>query len=514
MAVVAMNRYELRAHIYRDVQLMLSFYLGDSIDLDVPDFHHELWDELIGILDTVNSPDFVVGILKKLLAVPREHAKSTLIKLAVILFMRYSKLRFTAYASNSQPLALNAMRDIYNWFTSPQDTELYGPTQKIKYNESEGLMILMIPLADGTYKRITFKALGADTQIRGMLVDNMRPDFLIFDDIETNATAESKTVQARIDAWALGEAIKAMAKCGVCIFIGNMIRDTTLLARLSKELEWLPTVLGSIVRDSDGNLRPLWIGRWTLDSLLENYRSYRRLGLGHVWEAEMMNLTAKDVLGERLPTDMRPSIDETSILEAGFLCLDPAFGEKAWNDESAITVHVRLAGGDIPIVVDSERGRWGEQELFDRMLSMSLRWGIRTWVIESVAAQRLLIPLFRLTFVTRGMPDSGVIMLPIVAGRESKASRIVAFRDAVSKRSYAIAESQQDLFNKLEDYYAGTKEHDDLCDSAAYGLLAWQMHGELVTAMGITDVAGSLFPEHIGQQASQDTSTALIGGIS
>src|SRR3546814_8608856 len=46
--------------------------------------------------------------------------------------------------------------------------------------------------------------------------------------------------------------------------------------------------------------------------------------------------------------------------EACFLCLDPAFGEEAVNDESAITVHMIQKDGP-PIVVDYFKGQVSEK---------------------------------------------------------------------------------------------------------------------------------------------------------
>jgi hypothetical protein len=179
-------------------------------------------------------------------------------------------------------------------------------------------------------------------------------------------------------------------------------------------------------------------------------------------------------------------------IEAGFLTLDPAFGLKAWNDESAITCHVRMIGGDIPIVAEKWHGRAKEESVFDEMLAMSYRWGITTWCIEAVAAQQLLIPLFRAYLVQRGMSADLFLMIPITGGKESKASRIVAFRSSCANGSYAIVEEEQDLVERLEKYTPDTKEHDDVCDSAAFGMLVWALHGMLIKGQGRVDIAGIL----------------------
>lgn len=487
---VIVDKAELLAAIRNDCATMLAFYLAEDLTLEVPPVHEEVWAELLELLETVNSPQFIVGTLRKLLAIPRGHAKTTLIKLAVILFMRYSPLSFTAYVSRTFSIALNAIKDIRDWLQSPQETELYGPAVVEKSSETDGLFIMTIHVPGKlTPKRIVLKALGQGTQIRGLNIHSQRPDLLVFDDIEDQSTLEP-TVQSKLDSWALGTAIKAMAKRGVVIFIGNMIAETTLLARLTKDPKWNPTVFGSIVRDKEGNLKPLWDGLWTVESLLSEYRDYRGIGQGHVWEAEMMNLTHEAVLSESMGNAIRPSMPNPEDIEAGFICLDPAFGLKSWNDESAITVHVKIKGMSIPTVVQSRTGRMKETQIFDAMVEFSYYWGITSWVIESVAAQRLLIPLFKMLGMSREIPEGVFLYLPVTGGKESKASRITAFRNAVIQQSYAIVEDEVDLADRLSKYSASSAEHDDLCDSAAYGILAWSLYGSIVKDRGRSDVAG------------------------
>ncbi len=487
---VTFEREQLLAAIRVDCEVFLAVYLGEELTLEIPDFHKELWDEFLDLLHRVNDPTMLTGVLKKLLGVPREHAKTTLVKLAIILLFRYSRLSFCAYVSNTHGAALNAIKDIRDWFRSPNDANLYGETEVLKSSETDGLFILNIGLADGTRKTVILRAFGVGTQIRGTLIMSKRPDILVFDDVESNETASNPQQQMKLDTWCMGTALKSMAKLGICIFIGNMINKTTLLARLAKEKEWNPTVFGSIIR-RDGTLRPLWEGRWTLNALLEDYATFRRLGTGHVWEAEMMNLTAEDLFGASFDSIVSPPTPMPEHIIGGFICLDPAFGLNAWNDDSAITVHALLEGMDIPIVVDSTVGKWREERLFDEMLAMSYKWGLATWIIESQAAQKLLLTVFRQVCVIRGMSPETFIMLPLLAGRDSKYARIIAFREAVATGSYAIAEDQTELITLL-DTYSVAVEHDDLVDSGSFGLRVWDLHGSLVKALGRQDIAGRL----------------------
>lgn len=490
---VDVDRNQLLEAIRRDCLTFFAFYIGDELTLEVPDFHVEIWEELLGIIEQVNHPDFLIGHLQKLFAVPREHSKSTLAKLAVILFMRYSVLSFTLYVSKTATIAQAACRDVVEWMKSPQEIAVYGSPDIIKKSETEGLWILDIYLANGFKKRIILRAAGAGHQVRGLLVDNKRPELIIMDDIEDLDTADNGPQQAKLDAWALGSLMKASARRSVRLFLGNMIRSSTLLARLAKDPSWNPTVFGSLVRDKETKeLKPLWEGRWTVEALLAEYRSFRRIGKGHIWEAEMMNLSADDILTQKLDDAIIvPQVNPEEVT-SGFICLDPAFGLKSWHDESAITVHVRKNGFDLPICVDSRAGRMSEEQIFDTLIELSYYWNLATWVIESVAAQRLLLSLFRLMLINRGMNPDVFTMIPVVAGKESKGSRITAFRQVIASKSYALSESMIELKLKLEEYSPDTKEHDDLCDSGAYGPIVWELCGSMIEGLGAQSLAGRL----------------------
>lgn len=493
---VSIDRAEYIKLIRHDCITFFVYYIGEDLTLEIPQMHIDVWNELLVLLDQISDPMMITGHLQKLFAIPRDHSKSTIAKLAVILFMRYSPLKFTMYVSKTATVATAAIRDVVTWLQ--KDEQLYGAPRIFKKNETEGIWIMdiMVPLINGLDfrpKRIVLKAVGQGHQVRGTLIENIRPDFLVMDDIEDLDTADSGDQQSKLDDWTLGSLIQCTAKRSFRLFLGNMIRSTTLLARLSKDPEWNPTVFGALVRDKvSGSLEALWPGRWTVEQLLNEYRTYRRLGKGHVWEAEKMNLSGDKLLTARLDNAIIAIDPSPEDVTCGFLCIDPAFGLKPWNDNTAITVHVRTVSLGIPVVCDSRVGKWTEEQLLDNLIELSYQWNICTWVIETQAAQRLFIPLFGLLLKVREIPPEVFTILPIAAGSEKKANRILAYRQAIAARSYAVSESQIDLKMRLEEYSPDTKEHDDLCDSGSFGPLVWETYGTVIEAAGIQQVAGRL----------------------
>lgn len=489
-----LSKAELLVAMRTDCVTFFTFYLEDSLDLAIPEFHEDIWGELLEFVLQLNQ-DATIKTLKKLFAVPREHAKSTIAKLAVILFFKYTSLSFLLYVSKTQGHAIAAIEDILKWLDSPQEKELHGGILFThKASATMGTWIVDIGIRDSMSaqprrKRIILRAIGSLSQVRGSLLDNKRPDLCVLDDIEDldNTTIE---LQPKLDRWLFGSLLKSFAKTYFVMMIGNMLSDTTILARLAKEPSWNPTVFGSIVKDKrTGQLRPLWDGRHTLESLLTEYMSYRKMGQGATWEAEMMNLTQNEIFKDNMRGVRYVPQPSPEDIEYGAIVLDPAFGLKTWHDDAAFTVHVKIRGVPVPTVVDSSVGKFSEEKLFDEFLRLSFYWGLNTWCIEANAAQKLLIPFFKLLMQSRHINEEAFVMLPVQNGIEGKGSKILAFRRTANTGSYGISTTQDDLVVKLGEYDPNSKKHDDLCDSAAYGLIIWEHYGTLIEGNGVKQMA-------------------------
>lgn len=506
---IDVDRGELLAAMRYDCVSFLAFYLGDELTLEVPELHIEVWDELLRAIEQINQRQ-VNRVIKKLFAIPRGFAKSTIAKLGVILLLKYTYFRFVLYVSKTGANAKNAVRDILNWLQSQQETNLFGRTIIEKSSETEQLWIAQIAVRDpdsgqARMKRVIFKALGADQQVRGLNIFNMRPQIVVADDIEDNDNTTVE-LQPKLDTWFLGALFKALATEAYFLFIGNMIRKTTLLARLSKNPDWNPTVYGSIVL-RNGEIQSLWEEKFPLANLLKEYADYRKLGQGHVWEAEMMNLTQEAILAKDLAGCVRPQLPLPEELTSGCLILDPAYGKDSEHDKSAITVHAQVRGIGIPVVLDSWLGKEEADQLLDELLRFSYYWGISTWFIESVAGQKLFIPLFELLLKERGIPPGVFTILPIASGGVAKPTRITSFRGIVQAGSYAIVDSQQELVDKLAAYDPGTIKHEDLEDSASYGTTVWQNYGDVIEQNGISTIAMKIMAAGGSAGGSIDSAT-------
>lgn len=476
------DKAEILYQLEHSGEFFIQFFLHEQLDMPVPAFHTEVWR-----LGTN------LELERILLAIPRDHAKTTLAKLLVVWYFLFTAHRFCVYLSNTNTIAKGACKDIIGFLKSPNFVAVFGPIKMIKENETESIWDFEITLPSGKRKRCILRAVGQGQQMRGINIDNQRPDIAVVDDVEDNENTESELQQRKLDRWIFGPFIKALARRKKIIWLGNMLKRTSLLARLSRNKAWNPVVFGALVKDAvTGRLRPLWPGKWTIEALQEDYREYKSLGLAETWMCEMMNMPGFGENGfgpDQIHYQPMPTPD---MVRAAWVTIDPAFGANAHNDESAVAVHVLTHTSDIPITVAISHGKgWTEKRLFDEALSLSRYWGARVWGIESIAAQKVLITLFNVFFTQSHIPLGYYEIIPLTSGRgEPKIARIRSLVNLMVDRQWAIYEGDVDFSTQLMNIDISVRNNtDDIVDAVAYGPILMDQYLSVILAMANSEDA-------------------------
>lgn len=467
------NIREIKALLRLDFEFFIEFFLAEQLDMDVPAFHVEIWSLL-----TDREKERV------LLAIPRDHAKTTLAKLVVVWYWLFTPHRFCVYLSNTNPIAKGACKDIIEFLSAPNFIAVFGRVIMVKASENESLWVFDLPLGNGRVKRCILRAVGQGQQMRGINIDNQRPDIAVVDDVEDNENTDSEFQQKKLDKWIFGPFLKALARKKKILWLGNMLAKTSLLARLARNDRWNPVVFGSLVKDTEsGQLEPLWPDKWTVTALKDDFKEYRDNGLVETWMCEMMNMPGHGENGFTADLINYRPIPTPDGVRAAWLTLDPAFGQKAENDESCIAVHVIPFDG-LPMTVCVEHGKWDETTTFYKMLALAQYWNAYTWGIEAVAAQRVLISLFSLLLANM-RNNKQVEFVPLMAGRgDPKVGRIKSFVSLMANKEWAIPESDVDITTQLLQYNMRKKNNeDDIIDSCAYGPMMMESYLGLIEAM-------------------------------
>lgn len=454
------SRAEIVSELRVSGSFFAEFFIPEQLTTEFPQFHEEIWDSL-----TDEDKERV------LLAIPRGHNKTTLAKLGVVWYWLFTRHRFCVYLSNTNAIATNACKDIINYLKTENFRKVFGDVRMVKESESLSIWQFEFTDAEGRVKHCILRALGAGQQVRGINIDNVRPDFAVIDDVEDKENTESELLQKKLDDWIYGSFLPAMSRqYRKILWLGNMLKKTSLLARQSRNPKWNPVVFGALVKDpTTGGLRPLWPAMWTVSQLQEHFREYKDLGLTETWMCEMMNMPGHGDNGfteEQLCYLTVPALDEIS---AAWITVDPAFGENQHNDNTAIVVHVLPHEGS-PRVVSYFNGKCNETQMLEEILSLAYHWNAWVWGIEAVAAQKVLITLFEV-LLTGKMINHQVTMLPLMAGKgDPKISRISSWVSLMSQNEYGIPEDDIEITNQLMSYNMRKKGNvDDLIDSCAYG---------------------------------------------
>lgn len=450
----------VRYLLEHESEFFIEFFLQEELEFPVPEIHKDIFGKMINR-----------EVLRMLLAIPRGHAKTTLAKLAVVWYFLFSKYRFCVYVSNTSGVAVNACRDIMHFLHGENFKSVFGEIRVIKENESKGLWIFDINLGNGKIKRCILRAAGANQQMRGINVDHRRPEIAVVDDLEDLENTESPSQQEKLDRWVFATFLKALARNSKVIWIGNMLKSTSLLSRLSKRPKWNPIVYGCLVRDKvTATLRPLWPDLWPIEKIVEDMQEYREMGQLETWMCEMMNMPGRGKNGFGQNQINYVPVPNPEDCVGAFITIDPAFGEDTKiHDSTAIVTHA-IPDGDITRVVDYENGHMREHEVFEKALEMATRWNAWVWGIESVAGQSALITLFEL-LAAKYEVHGQIEFVPLSPAMRKKAQRISAFVAAMESGTYGIPENDVDITTQLLSYDVTVRDQvDDLCDGCAYGL--------------------------------------------
>lgn len=184
--------------------------------------HREFWDWVWEIELGAQYPPFV-GIWA------RGGAKSTNAERAVVALGARGRRKYCLYVSGTQKQADEHVDAIEATLGSHTITRHYpdmGKRATGKYGASKGWKRSRLRTASG----FTVDALGMDTAMRGLRVEEYRPDLIIFDDIDA-AEDTAETIKKKIRA-ITRDILPAGSKDVVVLFMQNLIHEDSIANQL------------------------------------------------------------------------------------------------------------------------------------------------------------------------------------------------------------------------------------------------------------------------------------------
>jgi hypothetical protein len=124
---------------------------------------------------------------------------------------------------------------------------------------------------------VIIQAKSAGTSIRGTNVNRIRPDLLIFDDIQKREDSKSPVLGDALKDWFQNTALKLRSPKGcMYVFLGNMYpTEHSMLRWLCRQASWLKFVTGAILADGTS----LWEELFPIKQLIEEYQTDKDAGM-------------------------------------------------------------------------------------------------------------------------------------------------------------------------------------------------------------------------------------------
>ncbi len=308
------DRIERARH---DFEFFCKYYLADYFSAESADFHRELV-EMVTVHD------------RGVAAAPREHAKSTHVSFAFPLHQILFGLRhFLIIIRESDQVASANVDDIRRELESNERIrEDFGDVCGArKWAESEFI----------TSTGVKVVGRGRGQSMRGMRYKQFRPDLVIADDIEDDEQAESRDRRDKLERWLKRVVLNLIGPDGKFFMIGTILHHDSVLVRLLAQTDVFFTRIWRA--ETDG--KPLWPARWPI-SRLEAKK--KEIGVRN-YATEFMNNPANEEDQIFSPNwwryfkddDVEGELDEVAAI-------DPAIGQKAKNDDTAVIVAAERGG--------------------------------------------------------------------------------------------------------------------------------------------------------------------------
>jgi len=471
---VAVNQLQLRALLRDDPEFFIQFFMNEQLTFPVPPFHIEVF----GTMTHAN-------VSRLALAIARAHAKTTLCKLAAVHYLLFSDFRFVLYVTGSADLVVPYVNDIISFMECDNFKRVFGPLDfarpGMRRQDGNGVYKFYIPALD---KVCILRGIGAGQRVRGLNVDNERPQLAIVDDAENDDDVDTAAAHMKMMRWWYGPFIKCLNPVkNKVIASGNLISKNSVLYKLLHSEQWVSYIYGALL--SDGT--PLWPDVWNVEKLRQDFAEYQANGMAAKWFSEMLNQPVNEA-GDIITTGeiLYLPAKTPEEIEYGFVTMDLACSKQRWADNAAIAAHGWDGERAVWQIVETFTQRGVDTvDLFNRALKMAARWNVRVIAIEGGSMQTAIINVFQYLLNLRNLQNQFII-IGIGAGGVAKARRIMTWASMLKqsdkrKATYALTEGEFIVTQQLLDYQP-TVEHnkDDLIDCCAYGPQVVARHMQLV----------------------------------
>lgn len=309
-------------------------------------------------------------------------------------------------------------------------------------------------------------ALGITGQVRGVNVDDYRPDLIVCDDPdneETTATPEQrkKTSDLFFGALAKSLAPESEAPHAKLVLLQTPLRDGDLISTCAKDPQWKHLRFGCFDESGESS----WPARYSTKTLLADKEAHIRRGQLALWMREKECALVPEGGASFDPANLK-YWDLLPDKMTYIIAIDPASSSSASADDQVIAV-VGFHRDDVYVVeYTAHKGEMPDAAVAT-LMEYILRYKPLCIVVESVSYQRVLA-----WYVEQEMKRSRRY-LPVhrVQDPRKKADRIIQALGA--KAGYGLLHcrtSQVKFIQQFTEYSPLAKMHDDVLDAVSMAI--------------------------------------------
>lgn len=420
-----------------------------------PLFHRQTWD----LLDDPNSP--YVG-----LEIFRGGAKTTLARANISKRIAYGVSRVILPVSASLAHASRTVRWLRKQVEVNQKwTSTFRLRKGSKWTDDE------LEIINETAEcSIYVLAVGITGQIRGVNLEDYRPDFILADDPcdeENSGTPEQrkKTAALFFGALAPGLTPRSENEHSKMVLLQTSLDKEDLINTAHKDPQWKTVKFPILARDERGELQSAWPERWTTQELLEKKEGYTRRGQLHLWLREYECEIASPEDAPLKPEWLRFYEVEP---EGGvvYIGIDPAISEQKGAHKYAM-VAIKVVGHKVYLLDYFVQTGVNPEEAWNQFLRFALKYRPYMVPVESIAYQRALAFYFREKM--RAMGTFWAIME--YQDRRRKADRILqAYVGRATEGHFYVKASQEEFISEWTSWRVN--QDSDLLDAGAIAMSA------------------------------------------
>lgn len=229
-------------------------------------FHYDFADDWAALMD--GDIDIFAWIAH------RESVKTSFAKIFLTHAISYRKKRFINYDSYDKDNSEAALFDIANWLMTKETLIAdYGqmiPANARKKGDSKTIQRLSKfitthydPYTGKPETGTMCQAFSTQESVRGRVFNQRRPDLIVFDDIETNATKDSRARTASIISHFNEARTGLQGGVGSLIILGNLIIDDGVIGYIMDAYKNNPrATIRNIPAVKAG--KPMWPGKYVM----------------------------------------------------------------------------------------------------------------------------------------------------------------------------------------------------------------------------------------------------------